>query len=435
MVSRTRDARIVIDLRTKQRNHSGKPGVSHSRKASLKGNRKGRRRLVIFLLLFLAVGVYGGWRFAAWRIARMSGEPRIVAAEAGFIEDLITATGTLVRTEDVAVSPVGGILRRLSGEGESVRFDAPVVEVRDPAAEPSADQQAEQQKRLEEFDRLNGRRMAELKERLENVTSEIKQISDAIKDAIRKSQPEKANELKSRADRLAVQEKELRQEIDRLEGLRQALLQGRDPNNILEGRVLKAPSAGILSFRVDGWEELLKPENLNNITPQFLSQLPERLLPLEDGANVAAGAPVFKVIDSLKVYLAVPVSAQDAQRIQEARRVKVRLANNKKGEAVFWWKQTNPGGEQATVILSSDTFPIEFHRMRRADFEIVLRRYEGVVIPREALVEQDGRKGVYLSGNKRKFWPVNVKGGTASQVVVDGLNPGALIIGNPTAER
>lgn len=424
MVARTRDAKKVINLRSKQTRQVKKAGSSH--------RRKGRKRLAfLIIVLLLALGLWGGWRYAAERYSLTSAGPSLVVAEMGSIEESVRAAGTLVRTEGVVVSPVSGVLRRLAGEGKSVRFDAPVAEVRDPAAQPSADEQAEQQKRLEEFDRLNGRRLADLKGQVEKVTSEIKEISDAIKEAIRKSQPEKANELKSRADRLAASEREIRQEVDRLEGLRQALLKGRDPKNILEGRVLNAPSAGILSFRVDGWEELITPEGLEGITPQSLAQLPERLLPLEDGANIIAGLPVFKVIDSLKVYLAVPVSAADAVRIQQARRVSIRTDGSGETEAVFWWRQTNPGGEQAVVILSTDTFPLEFHRIRRADFEIVLRRFEGVVVPRAALVELDGRTGVYLSGSRSKFWPVQVKGGSESRVVVEGLNPGALILGNP----
>ena len=69
----------------------------------------------------------------------------------------------------------------------------------------------------------------------------------------------------------------------------------------------KAPISGIVSYRVDGLEESLKPENFNEMNEQFFKNLE-----LKTGQIISASNESGKIIDNFKCYIAVTLDSKEA---------------------------------------------------------------------------------------------------------------------------
>ncbi|NMD43631.1 MAG: hypothetical protein GYA86_10045, partial [Firmicutes bacterium] len=73
-----------------------------------------------------------------------------------------------------------------------------------------------------------------------------------------------------------------------------------------------------------------------------------------------------------------------------------------------------------------------FEDLRWSAAEIVLERKEGILIPATALVEREGRSGVYLNrGGAVKFQEITVIGSRDDELMVEGLEPDSMVITRP----
>ena len=86
-----------------------------------------------------------------------------------------------------------------------------------------------------------------------------------------------------------------------------------------------------------------------------------------------------------------------------------------------------------------DAFDFSLIHRREADVILTTERREGIVVPRSAIVEERGKKGVYiLAGDTPVFREVRVLGANERQAVVDGVvgvPVGARVVVNPSRLR
>lgn len=71
---------------------------------------------------------------------------------------------------------------------------------------------------------------------------------------------------------------------------------------------VKAPMSGIVSYRVDGLEDVLTPENFSNLSKEYLESLN-----LNTGKIVASNDEAGKVIDNFECYIATVSSSEEAK--------------------------------------------------------------------------------------------------------------------------
>ena len=83
---------------------------------------------------------------------------------------------------------------------------------------------------------------------------------------------------------------------------------------------IKAPTSGVVSYRVDGYEELLTTKDFGNFTKDFLENLN-----LKTGQIIAATDESGKIIDNYKCYIATVLTSEYAQKAQVGDNVKIRL--------------------------------------------------------------------------------------------------------------
>ena len=151
---------------------------------------------------------------------------------------------------------------------------------------------------------------------------------------------------------------------------------------------VKAPMSGIVSYKVDGLEETLTPDNFGSINKEFLEKLN-----LKTGEIVATSEEAGKVIDNFACYIATISSSEEAKQAEVGDDVKVRLSNNAEISAeIISISQENEN--EVLLILKVNEQIEELINYRKISFDLIWWDETGLKIPNEAIVEIDGLKYV-----------------------------------------
>ena len=158
---------------------------------------------------------------------------------------------------------------------------------------------------------------------------------------------------------------------------------------------ITAPSSGIVSYKVDGLEETLTPNNFSTLNKEFLQSLN-----LKTGQLIATSTESGKIIDSDNCYIATISKSEEAKNAQINDEVSVRLANNKTINAnICYISQEND--EEVLIILEIDKQISELANYRKISFELIWWSATGLKVPNQAIVEKDGLN--YVVRNKAGY--------------------------------
>ena len=147
---------------------------------------------------------------------------------------------------------------------------------------------------------------------------------------------------------------------------------------------IKAPVSGIVSYKVDGLEETLTPNNFSTLNKEFLEKLN-----LKTGQLIATSDECGKIIDSSKCYIATISDSEEAKKAKIDDKVQIRLSNNTIIDAkISYISQEDE--ENNLVILEIDKQISELANYRKISFDLIWWSSSGLKVPNQAIIEQDG---------------------------------------------
>ncbi len=147
---------------------------------------------------------------------------------------------------------------------------------------------------------------------------------------------------------------------------------------------IKAPKSGIVSYKVDGLEEILTPNNFSTLNKQFLESLK-----LKTGQLISTNSECGKIIDSSKCYIATIANSEEAKNAKLEDKVNIRLSNNKIIEAnINYISQENE--DEILLILEIDKEISELANYRKISFDLIWWSTTGLKVPNQAIVEENG---------------------------------------------
>ena len=147
---------------------------------------------------------------------------------------------------------------------------------------------------------------------------------------------------------------------------------------------IKAPSSGIVSYKVDGLEETLTPNNFSTLSKEFLEKLN-----LKTGQLIATNDECGKVIDSSNCYIATISNSEKAKNAKVKDSVQVRLSNTKIINAkITYISQENEN--ETLIILEIDKQISELANYRKISFDLIWWSDTGLKVPNQAIVEEKG---------------------------------------------
>lgn len=147
---------------------------------------------------------------------------------------------------------------------------------------------------------------------------------------------------------------------------------------------ITAPESGIVSYKVDGLEEILTPNNFSELNKDLLDGLK-----LKTGQLIATSSECGKIIDSSKCYITTVTDSEQAKRTELEDKVKIRLSNNKLIDAkVSYMSQENE--DETLLILEIDRQISELANYRKISFDLIWWSDTGLKVPNQAIVEENG---------------------------------------------
>jgi len=144
---------------------------------------------------------------------------------------------------------------------------------------------------------------------------------------------------------------------------------------------LTAPESGIVSYRVDGLENILTPESFSTLNKKFLDDLH-----LKTGEIVATSVESGKIIDNFEGYIAVSLESEQAKQAKVGDSVTLRLSNSDEVGAKIEYISNE---EETKLIIFKITNGLELlANYRKITFDIIWWSYSGLKVPNDALIKE-----------------------------------------------
>ena len=198
-----------------------------------------------------------------------------------------------------------------------------------------------------------------------------------------------------------------------------------------------APEPGVFSALVDGYESLLTPESVMQLTPSSLQSLIDKPAG-EDNSSMG------KLLTSDKWYFAAALSQPAAARLNEGGRALLRFAGELGRDVEMKVERVGPTeGGRTLVVFSSNRYLTLTTLLRHQTAELIFESWSGLRIPKSALrlveyTQQDEetsasvqvtRIGVYtLVAGRTEFREVSIIAEGDDYYVVDPVGTGSKIL-------
>lgn len=147
---------------------------------------------------------------------------------------------------------------------------------------------------------------------------------------------------------------------------------------------ISAPQSGIVSYRIDGLEEVLsaKTQDFSYLSIETLENLN-----LKTGQIIATSEEAGKIINNFKCYIAIPLSSENAKEATVGDNVMLRLASSKEVEATIEYIAKE--GESQLIVFSVEEQVEELINYRKISVDVVWWSYSGLKIPNSAIVYEN----------------------------------------------
>ena len=157
---------------------------------------------------------------------------------------------------------------------------------------------------------------------------------------------------------------------------------------------IKAPVSGIVSYRVDGFEEVLGTENFDNLTSEILEKLD-----IKTGKIVSTNNECAKIIDDFNCYIAVVLNSDTAKKAEIGEFVNITLASENEIKTSIIYKKIQDDGK-ALIVFKLPVLTNELMSYRKISFNITWWSYSGIRIPNSSIIEENNLKYVMKKTSK-----------------------------------
>lgn len=307
----------------------------------------------------------------------------IFTIEEGKLYQEETTVGYIIREEKVVKGEkYKNGMEQIIAEGEKAKVDENIFRYY------SANEESLKQKIAE----LDVKVQEAMESEMNNIpTSEMKslegQIDKKIENISKVTDVSKLTEYKKEIDNLVTKKAKTVGEASPQGSYLNQLVKTRKnyENELNSGaEYVKAPISGVVSYRVDGLEEILTPESFGELTKQYLESLD-----LKTGKMVATNEECGKVINNFTCYIAVNSDTEDAKQAQVGNKIKIRLSNNAETTAEIVHINDEEDGNRVIVLKLNEQIN-ELINYRKTTLSLIWWSASGLKVPNQAIIEKDG---------------------------------------------
>ena len=170
-------------------------------------------------------------------------------------------------------------------------------------------------------------------------------------------------------------------------------------------RTIYSQQSGLFTTQIDGYENYLTIDNLNNFSTSDFDTL--------ESYQATVPSNLFgKYIFGSRWYYICLVTEQYMDIFEDASSIRMRFVGGYTDDLTMTVESISQPDEQGrcVLILSCNRYMSETSALRRQTVDLIREQYSGIRIPKQALrVDENGQNGVYcLVGVQAQFKEVNI---------------------------
>lgn len=340
-------------------------------------NKVDKKRIIIYLILMVVV------IYIAYTIYLLIKQPtNIFTVEEGKLYQEETVIGYVIRNEKVVKGEnYKNGMEQIKSEGEKASKDENIFRYYSTNEESLKQKIAELDTKIQEVmtsdDSLLTSDMKLLENQIDEKIADIRKVRDSAKLEEYRKEIENLVAKKAKiAGESSPKGSYLSNLIEERRGYESQLNSGAE--------YVKAPMSGIVSYRVDGLEEVLTPDNFSSLNKEYLEGLD-----LKTGKIVATNEECGKIIDNFSCYIATITSSEEAKQAKIGDKIDVRLSNNAEIPAEIV-NIVNEDDENILIIVKVNEQIEELSNYRKITFDLIWWNKSGLKVPNKAIVNVDG---------------------------------------------
>lgn len=389
-------------------------GLKKSRSCKAGG---GNNKIRLFFLLLAAILFI--YIAVAILVSVRSGVTTVIATN-GSVSEGFRTSGYVYRNQEIITSPGGGYFECLVSDGERVKKGQTVAYL------------------------FGSRPDASLMEKIRNVSKLISEKSGksdvVLYSGDTSSTLAVAEKVRDMSDLRSDRDlSDIRKKKSELNMILSGNTSGTDGSKTLEelktelaelrgqagnGAEIIAPSAGVFSSRIDGYEDALKYDKISTVTASEIEEIGKIKPTVSE--EVAAGQPLCKIINNYTWAYVTLADEKEAEGINVGQKVEMQffdLTDTSVEGSVSRISDADNG--KKAVVITTNKYVDRIYSTSCVNANVILVNATGIKLPAKSLHVNDGVTGVYvLRLGVAKFVPVNVKYKNDEWVVVSAAEPG-----------
>ena len=343
-------------------------------------NIKGKKFLILFVLLIVVI-------YVLYAIYLLIKQPtKLFTVEEGTLYEEGTEVGYIIRSEQIVKgNNYKNGMEQIKAEKEKAAKGEAIFryyskneeELKKKIAELDVKIQEVMSSQTEAFSTQINVKLKQIEDQIDQKILELNKITDTAK----------LTEYKKEIDSLVLQKAKIAGDLSpKGSYLKELNNQRAEYEKQLNSgaEYVQAPASGIVSYKVDGLEEKLTPDNFSVLSKEFLEGLN-----LKTGKIVATNNEYGKIVDNFSCYIATITTAEEAKEAKVDDNVKIRLSNNVEVDATISYISQENENEMLLVLKITKQIE-ELIDYRKITFDLIWWKYSGLKVPNQAIATEDG---------------------------------------------
>ncbi len=385
-----------------------------------KSVKKGGILVIIFILVYIPSLVH-------WIYGKTISTDMI---RMGSIEDSINTEGFLVRDEEIMKSPFEGKCIPNVSDGEKVPANFTVATILKDSTKKMYDDLNDLELRILKVQKEKSENQEFFSQDIARLENEVNKRVQLLIEQGNNNSISKARALKDDINGILQKKAEIIGNRGPADAFLNSLMKDREKLkqqiNANKGEII-TKSPGIICYTVDGYESMLNPAGIRNLTPKMLEGIKTREnVKSFSGKSVELNKPFAKLIKDFEYFVVFSLECEKAKDFKVDDGIRIRINDiNKVMDTSIYYKSNLQDGRYILAV-KVDKGISETAGLRKASVDIIKKSYDGYKVPLKSLSQIDQSsmtaKITLVKANYASIRDIRIKGMNEEFAVIESSN-------------
>lgn len=144
-------------------------------------------------------------------------------------------------------------------------------------------------------------------------------------------------------------------------------------------KYIQSESSGVISYRVDGLEGVLKSDDFSYLNESFLESLD-----IQTGQIISSSSDSAKIVDNFQCNIACILESEEAKNAEVGKSIKLRLQTSEEISAKIVYKSSE-SDDKTLLVFEINNSVVDLIKYRKTSFDVIWWSDSGLKIPNSAI--------------------------------------------------